>query len=67
LKKLFKDVVKDVRVFCNPEDISITLSTFGETFNGLIYPKGLSKISSCMKEYKQVVILPFETFNVKKV
>ena len=39
---------------CNSEDITITLSTFGEEFNGLIYPKGLSKNSTCMTEYKQV-------------
>jgi hypothetical protein len=50
----FSDIVKEVRVSCNSEDIGITLTTFGESFNGLIYPKGLSKISSCMTEYKQV-------------
>ena len=48
------DVVKDVRVSCNSEDITVTLATFGEEFNGLIYPKGLSKNSTCMMEYSHV-------------
>jgi len=53
-EKAAKNIVKDVRVSCNSEDITITLSTYGEEFNGLIYPKGLSKNSTCMTEYKQV-------------
>ena len=44
-------VVKDVRVSCNSEDITLTISTFLESFNGMIYPKGLSKNSTCMTEY----------------
>ena len=48
-----EDVVKDVRVACNSDDITLTISTFVESFNGLIYPKGLSKNSTCMTEYIQ--------------
>lgn len=48
------DAVNDVRIHCNSNDITIVLSTFGDSFDGLIYPKGLSKNSSCMSEYKQV-------------
>jgi len=48
-----KDVVKDVRVQCNSEDITVTVAILGERFNGMIYPKGLSKNSSCMTEYIQ--------------
>lgn len=46
-----KNVVKDVRVSCNSEDITLTISTYLDQFNGLVYPKGLSKNSSCMTEY----------------
>ena len=49
----FADVVKDVRVSCNSEDITLTISTYLDQFNGLVYPKGLSKNSSCMTEYIQ--------------
>jgi len=46
-----KDVVKDIRVSCNSDDITVTFYTTEEVFNGLVYPKGLSKNSSCMTEY----------------
>ena len=49
----FADVVKDVRVSCNSEDITLTISTYLDQFNGLVYPKGLSKNSTCMTEYIQ--------------
>jgi len=53
-----KDVVKEVRVKCNSEDITVTVGILGgedfpRKFNGMIYPKGLSKNSSCMTEYIQ--------------
>lgn len=48
-----KNVVKDVRVSCNSEDITLTISTYLDQFNGLVYPKGLSKNSTCMTEYIQ--------------
>jgi len=48
-----KNVVKDVRVSCNSEDITLTISTWLDSFNGLVYPKGLSKNSTCMTEYIQ--------------
>jgi len=49
-----KDVVKEVKVQCNSEDITVTVGILGENaFNGMIYPKGLSKNSSCMTEYIQ--------------
>ena len=50
---MFADVVKDVRVSCNSEDITLTISTWLDSFNGLVYPKGLSKNSTCMTEYIQ--------------
>lgn len=46
-----QNVVKDVRVFCNSHDITISIMTETKTFNGMIYPKGLSKNSTCMTEY----------------
>lgn len=49
-----KDVVKEVKVKCNSEDITVSVGILGENaFNGMIYPKGLSKNSSCMTEYIQ--------------
>ena len=49
-----EDVVKEVKVQCNSEDITVTVGILGENaFNGMIYPKGLSKNSSCMTEYIQ--------------
>lgn len=46
-----KDVVKDIRVSCNSDDMTVTFYTTEVEFNGLVYPKGLSKNSSCMTEY----------------
>merc|ERR1719333_933415 len=47
------DIVLDVGVLCNSEDITLTLTVTTDFFNGLIYPKGLSKNSTCMTEYIQ--------------
>jgi len=47
------DIVEDVGVLCNSEDITLTLTVSTDTFNGMIYPKGLSKNSTCMSEYIQ--------------
>jgi len=47
------DIVVDVGVICNSEDITLTLTVTTDTFNGMIYPKGLSKNSTCMTEYIQ--------------
>ena len=53
------DIVLDVGVLCNSEDITLTLTLTTDTFNGMIYPKGLSKNSTCMTEYiQQEVGLP---------
>lgn len=41
----------DVRVQCNPNEILINVDTASDIFNGMIYPLGLSKNSSCMGEY----------------
>ena len=49
-----EDVVKEVKVKCNSEDITVSVGILGENaFNGMIYPKGLSKNSTCMTEYIQ--------------
>ena len=47
------DIVEDVGVRCDSEDITLTLRVSTDTFNGMIYPKGLSKNSTCMTEYIQ--------------
>lgn len=51
LEKDKNDIVEDVRVLCNSEDITLQLTVSSDTFNGMIYPKGLSKNSTCMTEY----------------
>lgn len=48
----FGDMVNDIQIECNSENIVVTLNT-NHGFNGMIYPKGLSKNSSCMVEYHQ--------------
>ena len=60
--------MRDVRVSCNSEDITLTVATSVDSFNGLIYPKGLSKNSSCMTEYINdenaiVYVLPLHSCN----
>lgn len=48
----FGDMINDIQIECNSENIVVTLNT-NHGFNGMIYPKGLSKNSSCMVEYHQ--------------
>lgn len=66
--------VTNVRVKCNSEDITITVTTVGDKFNGIdrfngmIYPKGLSKNSTCMTPYIQAnstvdYVLPLRSCN----
>merc|ERR1712055_117752 len=62
------DIVVDVGVLCNSEDITLTLRVSSDYFNGMIYPKGLSKNSTCMTEYIQqegliTYILPLRSCN----
>lgn len=45
--------MKEVKVACNSENIELTISTHLDSFNGLVYPRGLSKNSTCMAEYIQ--------------
>lgn len=42
--------LSDVDIDCNSNNIQVTIST-PDDFNGMIYPKGLSKNSSCLAEY----------------
>ncbi|XP_066946186.1 cuticlin-1 isoform X2 [Macrobrachium rosenbergii] len=44
--------IQNVRIFCNSNDIVVSIDT-SDAFNGMIYPKGLSKNSSCMAEFKE--------------
>merc|ERR1719333_1277334 len=62
------DIVLDVGVLCNSEDITLTLTVTTDFFNGMIYPKGLSKNSTCMTEYIQqegliTYVLPLRSCN----
>ena len=46
--------IKSVRILCNSNDIVVSIDT-NAAFNGMIYPKGLSKNSSCMAEFKEQI------------
>lgn len=48
----FGDTINDIQIECNSDNIVVTLNT-NHGFNGMIYPKGLSKNSTCMMEYHQ--------------
>nr|CAD7440258.1 unnamed protein product [Timema bartmani] len=45
------EVAQDVRIDCNSHEIGVAINTKSGAFNGMIYPKGLSKNSSCMSEF----------------
>lgn len=47
------EIASDVRVECNSDDILVSVSTRSGRFNGMIYPRGLSKNSSCLGEWIQ--------------
>lgn len=44
-------IAPDVHVDCSGNEISVAIDTTSPRFNGMIYPKGLSKNSSCMTEF----------------
>lgn len=48
----FGDMINDIQIECNSDNIVVTINT-NHGFNGMIYPKGLSKNSTCMMEYHQ--------------
>lgn len=50
IKAVGRDV-SDVDIECNSNNILVTISTPAD-FNGMIYPKGLSKNSTCLAEYE---------------
>ncbi|UYV69002.1 hypothetical protein LAZ67_6001981 [Cordylochernes scorpioides] len=43
-------LVSGVKIHCNSNNIVVSMAA-GAPFNGMIYPKGLSKNASCMAEY----------------
>lgn len=42
---------KDILIECNNKEIVVTIDTKSKSFTGIVYPKGLSKNSSCMAEF----------------
>ncbi|KAL0267701.1 UNVERIFIED_CONTAM: hypothetical protein PYX00_009894 [Menopon gallinae] len=42
---------ENIKIDCNSNEIAVAISTKSGAFNGMIYPKGLSKNSSCMAEF----------------
>lgn len=59
-------MVSDVQIECNSDNIIVTMNTMNN-FNGMIYPKGLSKNSTCMVEYHSTsnvtYLLPLRSCN----
>lgn len=47
------EIPSNVRVDCNSDEIVVSISTRSGRFNGMIYPRGLSKNSTCMGEWVQ--------------
>lgn len=47
------EVASDVHVACNSNEIIVSINTRSGRFNGMIYPRGLSKNSTCMGEWVQ--------------
>ena len=50
------DMVQDVRIACNSNEIAVSIG--GEVapdsfFDGMVYPRGLSKNSSCLAEFRK--------------
>lgn len=45
------EVAQQVRIDCNSNEIWVAVKMRSGAFNGMIYPKGLSKNSSCMSEF----------------
>ncbi|KAI4483009.1 hypothetical protein M0802_013508 [Mischocyttarus mexicanus] len=46
-------IASTVQIECASESIIVHISTEGKTdFHGLVYPRGLSKNSSCLQEYR---------------
>jgi len=58
-------LLSDVHIECNSNNIMVKINT--SSFHGLIYPKGLSQNSSCMKEYisqeNVTYVLPLRSCN----
>lgn len=44
-------MASDVRVECNSNEIVVSLNTDSGRFTGMVYPRGLSKNSTCMGEW----------------
>ncbi|XP_057662554.1 cuticlin-4 [Diorhabda carinulata] len=45
------EVASDIRVQCNNDEIVVSITTKSGRFNGMVYPRGLSKNSTCMGEW----------------
>jgi hypothetical protein len=47
------DVATDIHVECNRDEMLVSFKTPTGRFNGMVYPRGLSKNSSCLVEWVQ--------------
>lgn len=66
IAKVESGPVSDVQIECNSDAIMVTINTTS-CFNGMIYPKGLSRNSSCMLEFNDrdnvTYVLPLRSCN----
>lgn len=46
-----QEAIADVRVECNSNEIVVSINTDSGKFTGMVYPRGLSKNSTCMGEW----------------
>ncbi|KAL1459487.1 hypothetical protein WDU94_011465 [Cyamophila willieti] len=45
------NIAQDMRITCNDKEIHVSIDTNSERFTGMIYPRGLSKNSSCLLDF----------------
>lgn len=45
------NLAQDMRITCNDKEIHVAIDTNNEHFTGMIYPRGLSKNSTCLQEF----------------
>ncbi|KAI5702601.1 hypothetical protein M8J75_001945 [Diaphorina citri] len=51
LAALSPNIAQDMRITCNDKEIHVSIDTNSERFTGMIYPRGLSKNSTCLMEF----------------
>lgn len=45
------NIAQDMRITCDDQQIHVSIDTNSDRFTGMIYPRGLSKNSTCLMEF----------------